>query len=331
MPNPAPITCDYGPRSAAARDVAPISGARTRAVLSDVLIDQIKEGLRRDDDDGVRRSCALLDAIWADSSKASKAEASRLAVRRPAEMEPIVRRALLGGDERSAASIRRLPNAVLDGLATYPDGVVRRICERSDFEDRILPHALSGRESLRSAIARLYPAPLPTQIRDALRRTVQQGDSALGDILAARTDGFSDDIAHDLARLPQRARLARLRYAVSIAEPTERFAASPLLDKIAAKVERLTVEGERGAALDVLSHLMRLDVPAIEALRTDPDPIRLALALRGVCLPSSLATPLREREDWTLHPGRPLVDGVMGYPVARRFVAQMRAAEAHDE
>ena len=107
-------------------------------------------------------------------------------------------------------------------------------------------------------------------------------------------------------------------------EPCEAPTGSPLLDRIAAQIRVMAKDGRQGDALKIVAHLMRVPVDIVTALAAEDDPVQFALGLRGICLEPTLCETLRDAADWTDHPARDLVEGEVGYPLGRRFVADLR-------
>lgn len=306
----------------AQRDLAFFPGSATRATLARVLVDQLRGGLEREDADSTRRSCALIEAIWSDTPEETRADLLTVARTAPDRAEPVLRAALFSGDVALAATLRVAPMSVLRDLALLPEGVARAICARGDFTRDLLPHILRGRESARVVVARLYPAPLPFEVRDALLSTVTQGDTALADTLSSRRDGFTDNLAADLAMMPPRARIARLRHAVGHAAFRAMPPATPLVETLEARIAARAREGDAASALLAVASLMRVPPADVARLAADDDPVRLALALKSVALDPDLCTAIMKR-NWCDHPARAIIEGTMGYAVARMFLGDL--------
>ena len=159
------------------RDTAYFPGVSTRGVLARVLVGQIREGLNRKDVDGIRRSCALLEAIWQDVPPETRTVALELAAAAPGGAEGLARVAIREGDAELAARLPALPPFMLHDLGKLSEDVTRAICGRDDFLTAILPRLAAQPESARIAVARLYPGVMPRAVRDALLLTVRQSDS----------------------------------------------------------------------------------------------------------------------------------------------------------
>ena len=288
----------------------------------------MREGLARGDREGVRRSCTLMEAIWPDVPLRTRAEVLALAADGGAGMEGLARIAIREGDADLAARITDLPLMVLQDLGHVPTAVTRAICGRDDFEAKILPRLAAQPESARVAVAELYPDAMPEIVRDTLLATVRQGDSALGDAMANREDRFTSDLAEDLAALPPRIRIARLLAARREVRAIERPLSSPLLDTLADRLVKLADTERSADALRIVAHLMKVPVGIALELAEDEDPLRIALALNGICLAPSLSDPLRRTQDWQPHAGRDIVEGDLGYALGRRFVADLRRTYA---
>ncbi|MEM7567283.1 MAG: hypothetical protein AAF321_08645, partial [Pseudomonadota bacterium] len=190
------------------------------------------------------------------------------------------------------------------------------------------PLVIQAREAVRVTFAQFYPAPMPDAVRKAFAASVLQSDSRLAEVLNARTDAMSDDIAADLASLSVQGRISRLRQAIATTMPPPEPTASPLLEKITRRLTEIADVGDRDGALDILSSLFRVPKAAVATLAQDDDPLPLALGLRGVCLEPALTDTLRGSVGWAAHPGRRIVESPAGYGVGRSYVAALRRRSA---
>ena len=306
------------------RDTAYFPGVSTRGVLARVLVGQIRDGLERNDVEGIRRSCALLEAIWQDVPPETRTVALELAATSPGGAEGLARVAIREGDAELAARLPALPPFMLHDLGKLSEDVTRAICSRDDFPTAILPRLAAQPESARIAVARLYPGVMPRSVRDALLLTVRQSDSALGEALAERDDCYTTDLAADLAGLSAGGRVTRLRRGAQELTPCEAPSDSPLLARITAQIRAMAKDGRQGDALGIVAHLMRVPVHIVTALAAEDDPVQFALGLRGICLEPTLCETLRGAAGWMEHPARDLVEGEIGYPLGRRFIADLR-------
>ncbi len=320
-----PAPADASPRAEPLpRDMAHFPGPKTREVLAGILRDQLTEGFARDDERGVRRTCALLEAIWPDVPDDLRTDILARIESQPDWADGLLRIVLLQGRADLAAKLVAIPRNVLDQASLLPDDVIEAICLREDFEAAILPAILTATESTKVTFGRLYPAPMPDTVRRALTACVGQSDSRLGDVLAARADGFSADLAADLERLTTNGRLSRLRQAVIGVTSLEAPAESPLLVKITERLAAMSEEGDDVGTLHVLASLLRLPPAAVTKLVSDEDPLLLALGLRGVCLAPELVDVIRGESAWPAHRARHVVESPAGYTIGRRYVADLR-------
>ncbi len=306
------------------RDMVHFPGRKTREVLAGILRDQLTKGLARGDERGVRRTCAVLEAIWPDVPDDLRADILTHIESHPDWADGLVRTVFLQGGAEMAGSLPTIPGDVLDQASLLPDEVIEAICMREDFETTVLPAILEATESTKVTFGRLYPAPMPDSVRQALASRIGQSDSRLGDVLSARKDGFSDDLAADLERLTMNGRLSRIRQAVIGLTSLDAPADSPLLAKITERITAMAAEGDNAGMLHVLASLLRLSTIAVTKLVADDDPLLLALGLRGVCLAPGIVDVVRGVSEWPTHRARHVVESPAGYAIGRRYVADLR-------